>query len=343
MDAMPLFNISLAGSPVSFSCEEGENLLRAGLRQGVPLAYECNVGACGSCKFDLIEGSVDEISTASAGLKPRERERGKRLACQCIPTSDCTVRMRTGLEFKPQITPRRREVTLESVRDITHDIRELTLRAAEPAEFLPGQYALLHMPDCRMPRAYSMSNLPNEEGYWQFMVRRVPGGAVSPFLCDECQPGQRLMLEGPYGLAYMRESVQRGLVCIAGGSGIAPIASILKRAGQLTSGTGREVYFFYGGRGPLDVPSLEHLFGSEVGCADIRFYPVVSEPGLVEMGRWDGEVGLVHDVVAERLEASRANYEYYVAGPPPMIEATVKHLMVDQKVPATQIHFDRFF
>ena len=92
------FQITLAGSTTSYECNANDTLLRAGLRQGLGLAYECNVGACGSCKFDLLEGEVQDLFPAASGLRPKERERGKRLACQCIPLTDCTVKIRSGDE-----------------------------------------------------------------------------------------------------------------------------------------------------------------------------------------------------------------------------------------------------
>ncbi|MGI4815142.1 MAG: 2Fe-2S iron-sulfur cluster-binding protein [Janthinobacterium lividum] len=336
------YQVTLTGSDVAFACEAGENLLRAGLRQGVPLAYECNVGACGTCKYELLSGEIEEISTTTAGLRPKERERGRRLACQSIALSDCTIKMRTGAEYQAPVLPLRLNATFESQRDITHDIREFTFKSAGPANFLAGQYALLELPG-QPARAYSMSNLANDAGIWQFMVRRVPEGAVSPLLFDKLTPGTAVVIDGPYGLAYWRQDVPRGLVCIAGGSGLAPIASILKGAAHAPVGSHRDAYLFYGGRGPADVPSISGIFETATLPAALNFHPVVSVPALVDGTDWDGEVGFVHEIVPHKLSGALTDYEYYLAGPPPMVEAVVKLLIVEHKVPQSQIHFDRFF
>src|SRR5215469_13214629 len=125
----------------SFSCLPEDTLLGAALRAGVGLPYECNAGGCGSCKVVLLEGQVRDLRPDAPGIKPRERERGKVLACQCVPEGDCKIAFNEDVECRPVIKPRRRAVTLASYRAITRDIREFRFIADHPAEFLPGQYA----------------------------------------------------------------------------------------------------------------------------------------------------------------------------------------------------------
>jgi len=353
----PQFHIQLQtsatdASPAHYTCDANDTLLRAGLRQGLGLAYECNVGACGSCKFDLIDGEVDDLWPEAPGLRPKERERGKRLACQCVPRSDCTIKLRSGHEYVPQIQPRRHRASLISKTMLTSDIAIFTFQTSSPARFLAGQYALISHARLGQLRAYSMANLPNQQGLWQFGIRRVTGGKMSNLLFDAVQlqePGteahmnelrDELSIDVPYGLAYLRQEITRPIVCIGGGSGLAPLLSILRQVGT-DSAHHAIPTLLYGGRGPDDIPDVPTMLAEE--GITLRFHPVVSVPELAQAGGWTGTVGFVHDTIHHHLTLALSEYEFYLAGPPPMIEATVRFLQLQGNVPAQQIHFDRFF
>lgn len=331
------FDISLAGTEASFACAENDTILRAGLRAGLGLAYECNTGACGSCKFELLEGEVYDLFPEASGLRQKERERGKRLACQCVPLSACRIKMHTGDQYVSAIRPARATARFVGRRQITPDISVLTFRTACPASFAPGQYAMLSLGEPRRTRAYSMSNLPNDEGVWEFIIRDVPGGAVSPQF-RSLQEGAEIELDGPYGVAYFRADVPRPVVGLAGGSGLAPVLSIMREVAHAADFS-QDSYLFYGGRGPADIPAVPEMLGGN--AARVRFFPAVS---MAERAQdWSGDVGFIHELLPRKLDRELAAYEYYLAGPPPMIESAVRLLVADHKVPMEQIHFDRFF
>jgi len=334
--------ISLAGGERRFECAPGDTLLRAGLRAGIGLSYECNAGSCGTCKVDLVSGEVDDLYPEAPGIKPRDRDRGRRLACQSVPRGDCSIKSRIADSYLTPNPPRRRTARLEASRDITHDIREFAFRADGPAAFLAGQYAMLVLPGAPAPRAYSMSNTANDEGLWKFMIRRTPTGVVSRSLFD-LAPGAEVELDGPFGLAYLREDSPRDIVCIAGGSGIAPMASILDAAAAHEHVRHLGAWLFYGGRGPADVPAIADLLATHHLERGLEWHPVVSVPALAEGTDWNGEFGFVHELLPRKLPRPLPEYEYYFAGPPPMVEATIRLLVADNKVPQTQLHFDRFF
>jgi toluene monooxygenase electron transfer component len=242
--------------------------LRAGLRAGLGLPYECNAGGCGSCKFELVSGAVDDLWPEAPGIRPKERERGRRLACQSIPRGNCEIKLRTADSYVPAITPQRLVAQFVGRRFVTSDIHEFDFLAAGAANFLPGQYALLRIADAGQDRAYSMSNQPNAQGLWRFMVRRVPKGKVSNALFD-LQEGAEVGIDGPYGIAHLRSSVQRDIVCIAGGSGLAPMVSIINGALAQPALGGREAWLFYGAGGP---PTFQGLANSSTPirvCASI--------------------------------------------------------------------------
>lgn len=337
------YTITLAGSSQSFSCETGDTLLRAGLRAGLGLSYECNAGACGTCKIDLVSGEYDDLWPDAPGIKQRDRDRSRRLACQTVPRGDCTIKTRVAESYVPHHRPQRMAATLEAVRDITHDIREFTFRSTfASAGFLAGQYAMLMLPGMPAPRAYSMSNNANDDGLWKFMIRRTQEGLVSNALFG-LNTGATVEIDGPYGLAYLREDSHRDIVCIAGGSGIAPMISILDAAARHEHARHLGAWLFYGGRGPNDVPAISQLLSTHGLERQLEWHPVISVPALAEGTDWAGESGFVHELMPRKLPKPLQEYEYYFAGPPPMIEATVRLLVAENKVPQSQLHFDRFF
>ncbi len=335
------FRISLAGSETAYTCSTGDTLLRAGLRQGLGLAYECNVGACGSCKFDLLDGEVDDLFPEASGLRPKEREKGKRLACQCVPRSDCTIKIRSGSEYVSAFPPARFKARFVGKTALTRDISLFTFATGKPAEFLAGQYAMIAVPALGQARAYSMSNIANADGLWQFIIRRVPEGKVTAYLFEQLRVNEELDLDGPYGIAYLRADVSRPIVGIAGGSGLAPVFSVMRGAARSRCANGARPAMLYGGRTPADIPDIRQM-AAEAGI-EVDFHPVISAPVNGTALEWRSDIGLVHEFITSKLAAPLPDYEYYLAGPPPMIEAAVRLLVADHKVPTTQIHFDRFF
>lgn len=334
------YRISLAGSETTFTCDGDDTLLRAGLRQGLGLAYECNVGACGSCKFDLIEGEVEDLFPEATGLREKERAKGKRLACQCRPLGDCTIKIRSGEEFVSEVPPTRFKARFAGKTLLTHDLALFSFVADQPANFIAGQYAMLNVAALGQSRAYSMSNIANDEGRWEFIIRRVPNGKVTNWLFDELQSGAEFDIDGPYGIAYLRTEANRPIVGIAGGSGLAPTLSVMRGAARAQCAPGTPA-LLYGGRTTADIPDVPKL-AEEAGIA-IDFHPVVSDAENAQTNGWTGETGFVHEFIEKKLTRALPDYEYYLAGPPPMIEAAVRLLVAEHKVPSTQIHFDRFF
>ena len=323
-----------------FEQAPGDTLLRAALRAGVGLSYECNSGGCGGCKFELLAGDIETLWPAAPGLGERDRRRGRHLACQCRALGDVTIKAASGPEYVPVRAPRRRRAVLTGSADITHDLREFRFRAEGEADFLPGQFAMLDLPGLASSRAYSLANTSNGDGEWHFQIRRVPNGQGTATLFDHLQPGAEIGLDGPYGVAYLRTDSPRDIVCVAGGSGLAPMISIARGAAEAGMLGARRLHFFYGAREPRDVCGEAMLAGLPGFGGRITYCPVVSMPGD---GGWTGATGFVHSHLPAALPAPLARYEFYFAGPPPMTQALQEMLMVDHRVPFEQIHFDRFF
>jgi toluene monooxygenase electron transfer component len=341
--------IRLAGGDVAFPCSTTDTITRAGLRAGIPMPYECNTGSCGTCKLELVEGAIDSMRPDGPGLSDRDRAKGRVLGCQARPTSDCTVKVRVEPPAVEEPRPEHLTATLAATRHVTHDIREFSFELSELRTFLPGQYALVHLPGVAAPRPYSMSNIAGTRN-WQFQIKRVPGGQATTVLFDVLTHGGTVHIDGPYGHSYLRPDSPRDIVCIAGGSGIAPVVSIARGIAKSASLAGRHLYFFYGGRRPADICGEDVLTALPQLQGRYTYIPVISEPAGCDpldaargaVDEWSGRSGFVHEAVMDLLGDSLAEYEFYFAGPPAMAVA-VQRMLIQAKVPMMHMHFDQFY
>ena len=144
--------IQLAGTDQSFSCAENDTLLRAALRNGIAFPYECNVGSCGNCKFELLEGVMASCWPEAPGLSDKDRARNRGLGCQSRPTGPLQIKLRTSDKYAPQFSPVRTPAKFIASRVITHDLSEFTFQTDLPLPFLSGQYALIQMDGIAGPR-----------------------------------------------------------------------------------------------------------------------------------------------------------------------------------------------
>ena len=320
--------------------DRGDTLLGAILRARVGMPYECSAGGCGSCKYTLLEGTVASDLEDSAGLRASDRRKKKHLACISRPLSDCTIDLKIDPEYTPKITPQKTDAALHSIERLTHDLWEFRFDSTGSARFLPGQYAKLSVPGVNGPRSYSMSNVANEEGRWRFQIKRVEGGAASEVLFGRSLADLNVTIDAPYSIAHLRSDSARPTICIAGGSGLAPMVSILHGITQLESANADPV-LYYGARTSRDVVDKNYFRTIRGFSPDDQYIPIVSEP---EQGdKWSGATGLVHDFLKTCLGEGAHDYEYYLAGPPPMVDAVRRHLVLDRRVPVEQLHYDRFF
>lgn len=344
---MKRFSIRVANTEEGgFSCEQGDTILGAALRSREGIPYECNSGGCGSCQFELVEGEIEELWPDAPGLSARARDRGRRLACQCVPTGDCTIRVSLKDEAAPPIVPKRQRMSFVQARSLTPDMTEFSFKAPQAADFLPGQFAMLDLSGVQGRRAYSMSNLANAEGLWNFVIKRVPGGKGTAALFDSLGPGDEVSLDGPYGNSYLRTGNGRDIVCVAGGSGLSPVLSILRGAVRTPELADRRLFLFYGGRGPQDI-CVSEIFGADPLLHErVVLHTAVSDDNAPGADGWKGKRGFVHELVREvlaELGEEMPAFDYYFCGPPPMTDAVQRMLLLEHKVPTKQLYFDRFF
>lgn len=204
------------------------------------------------------------------------------------------------------------------------------------------------MPGIAGPRAYSMSNVGLINGHSQasqvmeFQVRRVPGGHGSAHLFDQLTLGAQVEIDGPYGMAYLREDVERDILCVAGGSGLAPMVSIARGAFSSPKMRSRKLHFYYGARSLQDVCGLDMLQALSDWDARGHYQAIISgEPATANLTN-PYLRGFAHDAVAQSFGERLQQMEIYFAGPALMGQSLLKTL-IDLKVPMDQVHFDQFY
>jgi propane monooxygenase reductase subunit len=318
-----------------------QTILRAAAEQGVQLMHGCKEGQCASCKSFVLEGDDIELDSYSTFALPDfERDDGQTLLCRAHAYEDLVIEL---LNYDEEIIASGlplRTGTVEVIANepVTHDMRHLVVKLIEPDEikYFPGQYLDFAVPGHHATRSFSMANTPNREGVFEFVIKIFPGGLFSGYLAHTVQVGDRLQVEGPFGSFRLRESTTADLVFIGGGAGIAPLLALLRSMAE--RGVDRRVTFYYGARTRRDLCFQPELTKLAEQLPALTFVPALSEPSAED--GWEGETGLITDVVA-RHESDLAGKDAYLCGPPPMVEAALA-MLSRLHCKADRIFYDKF-
>jgi propane monooxygenase reductase subunit len=311
---------------IEIEVDSDQTILRAAAEQGVALMHGCKEGQCASCKSFVLDGEDIELDSYSTFALPEfEKDEGLTLLCRAHAYEDLVIELLNYDEEMIASGLPLRQGTVEVVANdpVTHDMRHLVVRLIEPEEikFFPGQYMDFQVPGHHASRSFSMANTPNREGIFEFVIRIYPGGLFSGYLADQLHVGDRLSVEAPFGAFRLRESSTADLVFIGGGAGLAPLLALLRSMAE--RGLERPVTFYYGARTRRDLCFEEELAKLQEQLPGLTFVPALSEPSGDE--EWEGETGLITDVV-ERRENALDRVDAYVCGPPPMVEAAIAML-----------------
>jgi propane monooxygenase reductase subunit len=325
---------------IEIQVEEQQTILRAAFEQGVMLMHGCKEGQCSACKSFVLDGDDIELDRYSTFALPDfEKEEGYTLLCRAHAYEDVTIELlnydedmiRSGLPIQEAVA----EVVSKDA--VTHDMRHLVLRLIEPDEvkFFPGQYVDIAVPGTEETRSFSMANTNSRDGRLEFVIKVYPDGLFSHFLDTTLQVGDRLQLSGPYGVFTLREG-DDDLVFIGGGAGMAPILSLLRSMAD--RGLTRKATYYYGARRRRDLCFEDELRALEDKLPGFRYIPALSEPAPDD--DWDGETGLITDIVKRHADGL-AGVHAYVCGPPPMVEAALP-LLAALGVEEKRIYYDKF-
>jgi ferredoxin-NAD(P)+ reductase (naphthalene dioxygenase ferredoxin-specific) len=308
----------------------GANLLEALRAAQVPMSYSCLSGRCGLCRCRVLDGEV--LDGGREQQRPLDGMNGEVLACQTYVTEACTIQVPAPEEavVHPQRIARAKVVAIEAMAS---DIRRLLIQPAKPIVFSPGQYAHVAFTPAHA-RLYSMAGLPGDE-LLEFHVQLMPKGRVSGYMAGPLKKGDVVRVSGPLGAGYLREQHTGPMLCVAGGTGLAQILSVVR--GALAAGMRNPIHLYFGLRSPREVYGLHWLDELRHRHPALRVHVVVASGADTATQRR----GLVTEAISRDLSALQG-WRAYLSGSPPMVETTA--LVVQGKgMDPAHIHADAFY
>ena len=315
----------------------GNTILEAALEQGVNFPHGCKTGNCGACKSEKISGDIEMSPFSEFALEPEEEEKGMILACRSVPWSDCEIRIiddqleETLNDFKVISV----ECVVKKLTKVTDDIYILNLKinSEEEFKFKAGQYAELYFDQCK-EKHFSMANPPSTNEL-EFHIKTLDGGEVSDYVKNTLEVGETMKVKGPFGNAYLRDSHKGPIIAVAGGTGLAPILSIIQSSQDIKMKQPIQVY--YGAQSEKDLYFVKQFEEMIQNNKNLSFFPVVMEPSK----RKELRSGLVTDAVIENIK-NFDGYKAYLAGPPKMVE-TAEKILFSHGIRKVDVHSDAFY
>ncbi|MFB0505348.1 MAG: NADH:ubiquinone reductase (Na(+)-transporting) subunit F [Thermodesulfobacteriota bacterium] len=316
----------------------GGTLLSSLMDQGIFIPSACGGrGSCGYCKVKVMEGAGPVLPTETPYLEPDEVKANVRLSCQIKVRRDMEIEIPPELFLIKEFRAR-----VEGMRNLTDDIREVRLRLIEPdtLTFKPGQYIQFQVPEYEqcpesVYRAYSIASPAHEPTGITLVITKVPEGLATTFIHEVLREGDEVSLNGPYGEFYLRDSA-REIFFVAGGSGLAPVMSMLYQMAE--EEISRKATLVFGARYKKGLFYVEEIEALKGRLPDLKVIFTLSSPQ--EEDRWDGEKGRVTDVL-EKIIRNGANKEAYLCGSPGMVEACVA-VLTKKGIPQELIFYDKF-
>lgn len=301
----------------------GSTILASLASQQIFIPSACGGKAtCGLCKIRLLGDAGTVLPTEEPYLSDEEKANGVRLSCQVKVKKDLQIQIPeeffTAREFKAQV---------ERITQLTYDIKEFRLKLLKPEEieFKPGQYVQIQTRPYdnvreSVSRAYSISSLPSDKHAIELIIRLVPGGICTTFMHQHVREGDVLTFHGPFGDFYLRDGADE-LLFIAGGSGLAPIKSMILDA--IEKGLDKKMTFFFGAVAKKDLYYVDLFEQLAAEHDNFTYIPALSAP---EPGdEWEGETGLITEVV-KRYVTDAHSKQAYLCGSPGMISACLNVL-----------------
>ncbi len=360
------------------SVPAGGKLLGALADNGIFVSSACGGGGtCAQCKVWIHEGGGDILPTERAHINKKQAREGMRLSCQVAVKQDMKIEVPPEVfeTKKWQCTVRSNRNVATFIKELV-----LELPAGEDVGFKPGGFIQIEVPPHTAVyqnfvvqeeyredwdkydiwrfkstvmepvfRAYSMANYPGEEGIIMLNVRiatppprapeGTPPGKVSSFIFD-LKPGDKCTISGPYGEFFIKET-DNEMIYIGGGAGMAPLRShIFELLKERHSN--RKISYWYGGRSMRELFYVEEFRELEEKNPNFKFNIALSEP--MPEDNWTGYTGFIHQVLLEKYlkeHPAPEDIEYYICGPPLMLQA-VQKMLDDLGVEPENIAFDDF-
>lgn len=315
------FRIKIARLGQTIESRPDQTVLDCAQQNDIDYPCGCETGICGACKTAILHGQVEMLSHSSQALTTIEREKGLILACRSLPRSDLEIAWIDSADPVPQHPRQRMPMTVGALDRLTHDIVRLRLMqpSDEPLTFTPGQS--VNLTGNGLPsRPYSMANQPGEP-FVEFHIRKVPNGRLSSFFFDDLKVGRSIEVDGPFGASFLRVKHEGPIIGLAGGSGLAPVLSVLVAA--LRQKADRPALLLHGVRTARDLYYRSELAELKKTYPQLVVGSVLSEAGASSEGAARGMLADMLQEFAPPVERAKA----YIAGPPIMVDTCVERLI----------------
>ncbi|MEV0185952.1 benzoate 1,2-dioxygenase electron transfer component BenC [Streptomyces sp. NPDC050625] len=313
-------------------CRPDETVAEASYKARINIPLDCRDGACGTCKSLCESGSYDGGDYIDEALSDDEAALGYCLPCQMTPQSDLVLRIPSSAAAA-KTAAATHTATVTAIKRHSASTVEFALDVDErqQLDFLPGQYVNVTVPGTDQTRSYSFSSGPTQRQV-SFLVRIVEGGAMSGYLTTRARVGDSLEFSGPMGSFYLRELTRPALL-LAGGTGLAPLLSMLETMTQQP--TAHPVHLLYGVTGDQDLVHLDTLEDYAETIPGFTFDHCVADPSSSASNK-----GFVTNLI-DTSTLHDGDVDIYLCGPPPMVEAVRTHITALGITPAS-FHYEKF-
>ncbi len=332
--------VTADGQESTVHCEPGATVLAAAEESGMMLKSSCETGGCGSCSAVLRRGRVT-MGDHDPNVIEIPEDQGGILLCRSVPDEDCLIELPYDQSKIVVGPPNLHEAEITGLDRAADGVMHLTLtlRPGEDgsgsADFESGQFVRIMVPGTEARRAYSPANVANWDGQLEFYIRLLPGGAMSDYLSSRAKVGDVLTVwsaDGEFGLV---ENGLRPRWFLAGGTGLSPLLSMLRKMAEW--GEMQPARLFFGVTRHGEVFAQDEIAELAQTLPDFRADTLVWEPDPA----WDGPVGNPVALAAAEISMLDEMPDVYLCGPPPMMDAAQAALTA-AGVPADQIHLERF-
>lgn len=323
---MSICTVNTAAGAITFPCDPDTSVLDAALAAGWELPYSCRKGVCDSCRTRIVSGQT----------MPAPDVDGSALLCRVHAVTDLEIAP-VRIEKKSASAHKTVKARVYRVRRPADDVAILDLRfpAGTKVGFKAGQYLQVLL-DGEEPRCFSMANAPRTNDGVQLHVRIVPGSLFGERILPTLAAGDELSIQLPFGGFSLRDDAQdRPVLMVAGGTGFAPMQSILDDA--LARQPNRKFTLYWGSRDSKGLYALDQIERWKRRHPNFSFVPVVSGPTDDPTVR----KGLVHEAVLTDF-ASLADHEVYVCGAPVLIQAAKSSFVTTRGLPSERFFADAF-
>src|SRR5574337_198504 len=318
------------------TCRDDQTLADASYLRGINIPVDCTDGVCGTCKAFCESGSYEIGSHLQDALDDVEEAAGYMLPCVTKPRSNVVLRIACTSEVA-KTRAANYVGTLAALRRLSATTMQIEVEIPNRAEltFLSGQYVNIAVPGTEVTRSYSFSNAQHEQRL-TFLMKLTPGGAMSTYLTDRAAVGDEITFTGPHGSFFLRET-EYPLLLLAGGTGLAPILSMLNKLRH--DGSGRQAHLIYGVNTDEDLVELDKLSEAAAELPGLTWDYCVVDPASTATNKGPDKAYVMSLISPEHLHDGAASV--YTCGPPPMVDAVRKYF-VDVDSEPIAFYYEKF-